>query len=187
MLSLGDRACDASPVFEGALPVPFDTRSGASAELGDRSRCLRAPGASASTTYGVFALPQGGTPSTVTITSLADGGTVVSPRVTFYDAAGAVLRSLDPEGFRADVRGLQAGARLRGTERWAVVEADRAMLGKPVTLLLGDADQGRVQVAAAVFIYVPPPPIPDIVRERTAVYALNGKVQVTMTPVPTVP
>lgn len=126
-------------------------------------------------------------PSTVTVASLA-AGTVVSPRATFHDAARAALRTVAPEDFSANVDGLQAGVRPRGTERWVVVEADRAMLGKPVSLRLGDAGAARVQVASR-YIYVPyiPPPLPDIVREKQAVYALNGTVRVTMAPVPTVP
>lgn len=187
LLALDGRACDSKPVFDGALPVPFDTRSGVAAALGGQSRCLRAPGARAPTTYAAFALPQGVAPSTVTVASLA-AGTVVSPRATFYDAAGAASRTLAPEDFRAGVAGLQAGVRLRGTERWLVVEADRAKLGESVTLRLGDAGPGRVRVAAS-YIYIPyiPPPLPDIARENVAVYALNGTVRVTMAPVPTVP
>lgn len=187
LLALDGRACDPKPVFDDALPVPFDTRSGVDAALGAQSRCLQARGASAPTTYAAFTLPQGMVPSTVTVASLA-AGAVVSPRATFYDAAGTALRTVAPEDFSANVGGLQAGVRLRGTERWVVVEADRAMLGKPVSLRLGDAGAGRVQVASRS-IYVPytRPPLSDIVRERQAVYALNGTVRVTMAPVQTVP
>lgn len=186
LLALGGHACDAAPVFDAALPVPFDTRLGVDAGLGAQSRCLLPPRAPAPTTYAAFVLPHGMAPSTVTVASLA-AGTLVSPRATFYDAAGTAVRVLAPEDFRADIAGLRAGARLRGTERWVVVEADRAMLGESVVLRLGDAGLDRVQVAAAGFIYVPPPMLPDTVREQEATYALNGTIRVTMMPVPTVP
>ena len=186
LLSLGSRACDARPVFDGATPLPFDTRSGANARLGAQSRCMQAPGAPAPTTYAVFDIPQGMAPSALSVASLASG-TLVSPRATLLDASGATLRVLAPKDFRPNVGGLQAGMRLRGNERWLVVEADRAQLGKSVTLRLGDRGRGEVQVASVVFIYVPPPTYADIVRENAVVYALNGTVRVTMTKVQTVP
>ena len=186
LLSLGSRACDARPVFEGATPLPFDTRSGAAAKLDAQGRCMQVPGTEAPTTYAVFDIPQDTAPAALSIASLA-AGTLVSPRVTLLDASGTAVRVLAPEDFRANVGGLQAGMRLRGNERWLVVEADRALLGKSVTLRLGDNRRGDVQVAAVVFIYVPPPTYADIMRENNVVYALNGTVRVTMTKVPTVP
>jgi len=186
LLSLGGRACDAQPVFEGATPLSFDTRSGANARLGAQGRCMQAPGAEAPTTYAVFDIPQRTAPAALSIASLA-AGTLVSPRVTLLDASGTAMRVLEPGDFRANVGGLQAGMRLRGNERWLLVEADRTLLGKSVTLRLGDRRRGDVQVAAAGFIYVPPPTYADFMRENDVVYALNGTVWVTMTKVPTVP
>jgi hypothetical protein len=186
LLSLGSRACESQPVFEHATPLSFDTLSGAYAKLGAEGRCMQAPGAEAPTTYAVFDIPQGTAPAALSIASLA-AGTLVSPRVTLFDASGTAVRALNPGDFRANVGGLQTGMRLRGNERWLVVEADHALLGKSVTLRLGDGHRGDVQVAAVMFIYVPPPTHADIMRENDVVYALNGTIRVTMTKVPTIP
>ncbi|WP_376090146.1 hypothetical protein ACE7GA_19255 [Roseomonas sp. CCTCC AB2023176] len=188
LLDVGNRACDRSPALETAQPVAFDRRPGAVARLGAEGRCIQAADSGAATTYAIFGLPQGTPAATVNILSVAQG-TLVSPRVTLHDASGRVVRQIGPEDFRANVGGLTAGARLRGEERWLVVAADRAMLGRPVVLRLSAIPEGGVQVAAAVpiIIYVPPPTVPDVVRANDAVYALNGTVQVSVVPVPTVP
>lgn len=198
LLALGPRACDAQPVFEAAVPVPFDSARGADARLGAEGRCIRPSGAGA-TTYAAFRLPDAPQPYTLNITSLVNGAALVSPRATLYDAALRPVRVLGPDEFRPVVTGLRAGVRLRGAERWLVAEADGAKLGSPVLLRLGaladDAPStlaagmmGDAAVAAApVIIYIPPPTLPDIVRANSATYSLNGIVNVSALPVATVP
>jgi hypothetical protein len=177
-------ACDPMPRFETAVPVALD-RS-ASASLGPLGRCLAPPGTASPTTYVVFQLPDVA-PYTLNISSLyVNGpgltGDLVFPRVTLYDAAGTPGRVLGAPDFRANVNGLTAGLRTKGGERWLVVEADPARVGQPVLLRLGDA--GMTQLAATIFIYVPPPNIPDVVRERSATYTLNGLIQVSTVTIP---
>lgn len=188
LLTLGNRACDGQPSFQGAVLVPFDRSNGAAAKLGLESRCLRLA-ATAATPYAVFELPDAARPYTLNVTSIASGGSLVSLRVTLYDAARQPVRMLAPEEFRSGITGLRAGIRLRGGERWLVAEADHAKLGQPVMLRLGGLQPGEVQIAAAgpVFIYIPPPNVPDIVRENSATYSLNGIVNVSALSIPTVP
>lgn len=189
LLSLGTRACDGQPSFEGAVPVPFDRSLGADVRLGSQSRCIQRSVAVAPTPYAVFQLPDAPQPYVLNVISVASGGTLVLPRATLYDAAGRPMRVLSPAEFRPAITGLRAGVRLQGGERWLVAEADPAKLGQPVTLRLGGLRPGDVQVAAAapVFIYIPPQTLPDIVRENRATYSLNGVVNVSALPIPMVP
>ena len=188
LLTLGSLACDDQPVFEDAQPVPFDRLGGTGAKLGTAGRCVRRNDGPA-TTYAVFELPATTQPYRVNITSIASGGTLVSPRATIYDAARQPVRVLEPSEFRPTIIGLRAGIRLRGGERWLVMEADHAAVGQPVKLRLGGLRPGEVQVASStpVFIYVPASSCPDIVRENSATYSLNGRVNVSALPIPTVP
>lgn len=178
LLSLTRADCDARPDFTAALPVRTEEWRGTPALLGAAGRCLVVPGG-APTTYAVFALPAGPAPYTLEILSSIVPRTVVRPVATLYDVAGQLVRTVPPEDFETDITGLRAGVRPRGTERWLVVAADQARLGQTLKLQLGGLD-GRVQIAATVFIpmVIVPPIVPDVVRERSAIYALNGRITV---------
>ena len=187
LLSLSRADCDNRPDFDAALPVRTEDALGTSAVLGGEGRCLVSAG-EVPTTYAVFALPAGPAPYTLEIVSSVVPNTIVRPVATLYDATGQPVRTVPPEEFEANIAGLRAGVRAHGTERWLVVAADRTRLGQKLRLQLGRLD-GGVQVAARVYvpIVVILPEVPDLVRQRSAIFALNGRVVVVAAPARTVP
>lgn len=182
MLSVARADCDAQPDFAAALPVRIQDSQGTTVMLGAAGRCMTMPGGGA-TTYAVFALPDGSAPYTLEILSSVVPQTIVRPVATLYDAAGQRVRTVPPEEFEVNIEGLRAGVRPRGTERWVVVEADQTRLGQTLQLQLGLRD-GRVQVAARVYvpIIIVPALVPDVMRQRSAIFALNGRITVSAAP-----
>lgn len=182
LLTLARADCDARPDFAIALPVRTEDRRGTPATLGAAGRCLMVPGG-APTTYAVFALPADPAHYTLEILSTVMPRTIVRPAATLYDAAGERVRTIPPEEFETNIAGLRAGVRPHGMERWLVVAADQARLGQTLQLQLSGLD-GRVQTAAVVFVPLVfiPPMVPDLVRQRSATFALNGSIIVTAAP-----
>lgn len=178
ILTLTAPTCDPSPAFATATPVPFNESRGAEAHLNPATTCLGSP--PSATTYAVFQLPQA-PPYTLTIYSRANRS-LVAPRATIYDADGHPGRVLTLPDFESRIDGLRAGLRTHGTERYLVIEADRSRLGTPATLRLGSRSGGTA-VAATTIIIPLAAPIPDITRQQSATYSLNGTIRVTAEPI----
>jgi hypothetical protein len=182
LLVLTGRSCDAVPVLNNAIPVPFASRSGAVATLGLHSPCLQANGGRA-VTYAVFSLPEGVAPFLVTITSNLVGTAVVRPRATVYDANGLILRTIKAEDFRPTITGFTAGLRAQANDRLIMISADPASIGEPTTLRLGARNIGT-QVAATAYVpIIITVPVQDQQRENRATLSLNGTIQVNADPI----
>ena len=184
LLTLGSRQCDAAPVLDGAVAVPLRDR--VAVAYGEASHCLLSAD-SQRLTYAVFRLPDAPAPYSVTVTSLAKQGVLVSPRLSVLDGNGAVTRSLAPGDFRESLEGLRAGLRIVPRERYLVAVADPARLGQMVTLRMSLRQQGGVDVAGLIIIPIVIPSGGPPVRWQDAIYALNGSVQVAAEPLVTVP
>ena len=185
VFALTGRGCDASPMMAAAVPVPFGNTAGVAVKLNANSPCLTTAGQVV--TYVVFRLPEVSTPSMVTVSSAAVGSGMVSPRVTVYDGAGAVTRTIEPAEFRASISGLQTGLRPRPDDRLLVVAADLATLGQPMVLRLSAREIG-VQVAATVFVpIIINTSVPPQLKEHWVALSLNGQVRVAAIPIETVP
>jgi hypothetical protein len=192
LTSLGDRACDAQPFTGDAIPVPFDSGSGATARFGATTRCLvlpdaARPGGVAKVTYAAFRLPDAPAPYAVTVASLPTLGTVVPPRLAVLDEAGRVTRTVALDGFQSGLFGFRTGLRIQPGERTVVVEADPARIGQYTLLRLGLRDSHWPQVAARGIVIVPVviPDGPAQQTEAAATLALNGTVRVTAAPIRT--
>ncbi len=185
LLTLGGRQCDAAPVLDGAVAVPLHDH--VAVAYGEASHCLLSADAQTRLTYAVFRLPDAPAPYSVTVTSLAKQGVLVSPRLSVLDGNGAVTRSLAPGDFRESLEGLRAGLRIAPRERYLVAVADPARLGQMVTLRMSLRQQGGVDVAGLIIIPIIIPSGGPPVRWKDAIYALNGSIQVAAEPLVTVP
>ncbi len=188
VLTLGQRVCDAQPVLDGAVAVPFD-QAGAVVKLGASSRCLQPSPTAPGVTYAVFRLPDAPQPYNVTVASVAADNAVVSPVLSVYGDDGSIRRTVPPAAFRAGVYGFETGLRAQPGDRILVVTADPASLGHQQTLRLSLRDQGGVQTAAAVIvpIIIFVPHVRPGLTQQDVTLALNGTIRVAATPVTRVP
>ena len=133
----------------------------------------------------MFALPPDAGRFDLEIVSRIVPDTIVRPRATLFDAAGTLVRVVEPAEFEANIVGLRAGVRTIGTERFLSVEADRSRLGERFDVRLGEIGTERVQLAAnvPVIIFIPGPILPDIARQSSATFSLNGDLIVSAKPI----
>ena len=186
LLSLGDRACDATPNLSRAVAVPFDSLRGTQVDLGEQTACLAPNRSLPPTTYAVFALPRQAGAYALTFESLYTDGIVSKPMVSLLDADGRTVRTLADSEYEHLGSGLRAGMRLGSREAFLVASADTAVIGNGLRLNYGQAKFVRLASNAPIVIYSPPPMIAVPPSMLAAMYALNGTFHVYALPVPMV-
>ena len=175
------RECATAPDLSNAAPLVFDGKkdSELTVDIGDTTPCLRNSAGTA--LYKVFALPPGDVPYVLGVTSVAAGTTLFAPHVMLLASDGGVRR--DFAGQTAEFRnnGLGVIVRSHAGESFLVVASDPTMVGKTTDRILEATQVTTGSTGYATFqIHT------GSEATNTYVFAHNGQVIVTLTPLPSV-
>ncbi|MBI3676191.1 MAG: hypothetical protein HY243_06200 [Proteobacteria bacterium] len=179
LTTISAKECAAAPDLSTAAPLIFDGKKEGSVafEIGDTAPCLKNSAGAA--LYKVFALPPTDVPYILDVTSVAAGRTLFAPHVMLLASDGSLRR--DYAGQAAEFRstGLSVIVRSHVGEAYLVVASDPAMVGKTTDRILE-----ATQVTTGSTGYATYQIHTGSEATNTYVFAHNGEVSVTLTPLP---
>ncbi|MCX7381780.1 MAG: MalM family protein [Alphaproteobacteria bacterium] len=144
LLDIGARSCPDTPSADAAgaaIILPDGKLSFADVDAG--SPCLKTP--EGLSLYTAFRFAPGGAPAAVAVASVAQGRTLMAPRVYVLDDAGRVVREIGADSFLFRGGMLATLLRLRPDDAAIVVASFPPVIGRDVNRI-----QSRVQVNSAV-------------------------------------
>ena len=179
-LEVSAASCARAPDLTKAMAfaAPKDGTYTATVRFDDGAACLL-DAAGSKNAYVVLALPPVDQPAIVTVTSLAMGQTIFSPRLALLDEKGALLRAIGRDAFMFNGSSLQTQFRQRPGEQYLVIASDSATAGKTVEQIQSLKNTTPI-VAGPVVVPV------SIGAETKAqlIFAHNGEVTATVAPMP---
>jgi hypothetical protein len=177
-LSIEGKACVERPDLGSAQELVLATNKPITIAVDTNTPCLEGSDGERSA-YAVFGLPSSAEEYLVSVTSVPQGQTLLSPRVMMLDAMGQVLREVPNDIFTFRGRALAVGLRVRMGERYLVVASDPKSVGQEVSMIQSAT---MSTVVTTGYFYVPINSGSE--AEVNYIYAHNGSITVAATPVP---
>jgi Maltose operon periplasmic protein precursor (MalM) len=170
--------CAASPDLGSAVGIAFDGAKEAQVktDISDASPCLKY--AAGSGLYAAYALPKADAPYVLSVMSIAQGDTLLVPRVMMLASDGSVKREFS--GPQIDYRGNGVGTMFRShaDETYMVVASDAAAAGKTNQRI-----EEATQVYTGATAYGTYQVHTGSDTMRTFNLSHNGHLEVTLTPI----
>ncbi|HJQ59756.1 MAG TPA: hypothetical protein VJ890_22805 [Vineibacter sp.] len=147
--------------------------------IDETASCWSSP--AGNSTYAAFLLPETAAPYVIKVLSEPVGRTLFVPRLILRGADGQVRREIPRDMFLSRDAALHVAIRGRHDERYLIVASDPATPGRQATNVSGQTQVIPVIVGRAVFFVHS-----GSDKTATYTYAHNGKVTITLDPLPVV-
>ncbi len=179
VLDVGDgKICVEAPELVGARELAIANNKPVTVNVDADTPCLESSGGERSA-YAVFGLPTSMEEYLVSVTSVPQGQTLLSPRVMILDDTGKIMREVPNDSFTFRGLGLAVALRMRTGERYLVVASDPKSIGQEVSRI---SSATMSTLAPVGYAYVPINTGSE--TEISHVYAHNGSITVAATPMP---
>jgi hypothetical protein len=179
-LDFEGKTCAAFPDFARAKDLVVATDKPITAKIDENTPCL-VDGSGERSAYAVFGLPSSQEEYLVSVTSVPQGQTLLSPRVMMLDFMGGLLREVSNDSFTFRGTGLAIALRVRADERYLVVASDPESVGQEVSMIRSAT---MTTVVTTGYAYVPINTGSE--SEISHTFAHNGSIIVAATPIPKV-
>jgi hypothetical protein len=182
MLSVATTGCVGTPDLRLATALQYDPKndSSVSAKFDASAPCFE-PSPGAKSLYRLYWLPTADAPYIISIASALNGGVVFAPHIVLLDSHGAPAREISRDAITFRNGNLSALFRSHRDERYLLIASDPAEVGQHAQRIVEGRNTSTAGAGGLYFnIYT------GTDTETDFVYAHNGTVTVTLSPIPTI-
>lgn len=177
--TLEGRRCIGETDVVGGNVRPLSIGAPLTVTVDETAACWSSP--TGNSAYVAFKLPETAAPFVIKVLSEPLGQTIFTPRLILRDAEGQVRREIPRDVFLSRDAALHVAIRVRPDERYLIVASEPSTAGRQATHVSARTQAIPVIVGrAVVFVHT------GSDKAATYTYAHNGKVTVTLEPLPTI-
>lgn len=176
LLTITERACEATPDLSAAHPLVLKADSPVKVTMDFGTACLQ-PAGEARRLYAVFRLPASSEPFSLSVTSEARGLGVFAPYLLLLDETGAQRRAISHDRFLFRGNTLQAGFRPQPGETYLLVASDPDVVGQKTKGIVGNTNMAAVPVGTGggmMYIYSGSETTRSITRAHSGIISVSA-------------